>query len=521
MYAYIALIPSIYLLAAIPYAGLGLYAWSRRPAVAVTPFAWMMLGMAIWSFGYSLEIRSADIDIKLSLNNIEYFGAVSIPVFFLIFALEFAGRGHLLTSRNRALLWFIPLVTLFLVWTNEYHGLMWDSATVEESFGLLLLSFSPQFFYWVSVSYSYIILLAGSLLLIMEIIQRPGIYRFQASLVIIGLLIPWLGNIIYLAGLSPIPNLDLTVLFFIPMSMALGWAITRYRLLDVIPPEHITILQNMRDGVIVVDTRQRILYLNPIAELLIGRKESEIVGQPLKHISGVLVDTLASNLTGDEHQFEISLGKGKNAPVYDVSVSPMSSQKDLNSQNLNHVIILRDITLRKETEAVLSLREAIMEAINLAAEQFLKESSWEHNIPGILEKLGQAADVSRVYVVMNYSDENGNIYSSLCYEWTAEGIPSRINNPAMQHVPLREAGFGRWEEILGRGQSLYGFFQTFPESEKSFLKDQQILSMAVIPIFVEKKWWGFIGFDECRYERVWKGAELDALHTAANIFGSA
>src|SRR6266545_1035972 len=45
--------------------------------------------------------------------------------------------------------------------------------------------------------------------------------------------------------------------------------------------------------------------------------------------------------------------------------------------------------------------------------------------------------------------------------------------------------------------------------------------MAVIPIFVEKKWWGFIGFDECRYERVWKGAELDALHTAANIFGSA
>lgn len=521
MHAYIALIPLIYLLAAVPYAGLGLYAWIRRPSVAGTPFAWMMLGMAIWSFFYSLEILFPDLQTKLRLENLVYIGVVSLPVFFLMFALEFSGRGHLLTPRNKLLLWIFPLFILFLVTTNNLHNLMWDSETVEESFGLLLLKVRPQFFYWVNVSYSYILLLIGSLLFIKEIIQRPGIYRFQASLVIIGLLLPWFQNVITLTRLSPIRNLDLTVLFFIPTSIALGWAITRYRLLDVIPPEHVAILRNMREGVIVVDARQRILYLNPIAELLIGRKESEIVGQPLTHISGVLVDTLASNLTGDEHQFEISLGKGRNTSVYDVSVSPMSSQKYPASQDLNHVIILRDITLRKETEAILSLREAIMEAINLAAEQFLKESSWEHNIPGILEKLGKAADVSRVYVVMNYSDEEGKIYSSLCYEWVAEGIPSLINNPAMQHISLRDAGLGRWEETMGKGQSLYGLLRTFPESERNLFKDQPMLSIAMIPIFVEKKWWGFIGFDECRYERVWKGAELDALHTAANIFGSA
>ena len=93
-----------------------------------------------------------------------------------------------------------------------------------------------------------------------------------------------------------------------------------------------------------------------------------------------------------------------------------------------------------------------MSAISLAAEQFLKESTWEHNIPGVLEKIGQAANVSRVYVFMNYSDEKGIIHSSQCYEWAAPGITPQINNPNLQHVNLREAGFARWEEQLSKGK---------------------------------------------------------------------
>ena len=48
------LIPlTLYIIAAL-YAVLGLHAWRKRPAPAVTPFAWLMLVMAWWSFGYGL-----------------------------------------------------------------------------------------------------------------------------------------------------------------------------------------------------------------------------------------------------------------------------------------------------------------------------------------------------------------------------------------------------------------------------------------------------------------------------------
>jgi diguanylate cyclase (GGDEF)-like protein/PAS domain S-box-containing protein len=275
--------------------------------------------------------------------------------------------------------------------------------------------------------------------------------------------------------------------------------------------------------VIVTDSQNRILYLNPVAESLLSLSQTNALGQPLELVSASYGKTLGSHLTGEEQRFEMTFDGDAKDSIFEVSSSPIHLWKGSGASHgpPGHVLILHDITARKETEELLSRREAIMGAINFAAEQFLKESAWEHTIPGVLEKLGRAVDASRVYVFMNYSDEQGVIRTSQCYEWAAPGIAPQINNPDLQHIPLREAGFGRWEETLAQGKPIYGLLRDFPESEQRILSDQQIVSIAVIPIFVEGRWWGFIGFDECRYEREWTTSELDALHTAANIFGSA
>ena len=97
----------IYLLTAVPYAWLGLFAWRKRPAVAVTPFAWAMLGLSIWSFAYSLELFLPSLTAKIFLTKIEYLGIVSIPVFLLFFSFEYTGKSHLLTQRTRFLTWAV------------------------------------------------------------------------------------------------------------------------------------------------------------------------------------------------------------------------------------------------------------------------------------------------------------------------------------------------------------------------------------------------------------------------------
>ncbi len=515
-------VPLIYLLAAIPYALLGLSAWRRRPAVAVTPFAWTMLGMSVWSFTYGVEVFFTSLPAKILVAKIEYFGIVSIPICILFFTLEFIGKSHLLNKRVRWLLWLFPLLILLLVWTNDYHGLMWSGETLESTSGLLLLDIQYGPFFLIHIIFTGIIVLVSSILLIMEMVQRPGVYRIHISLIVLGILLPWFGSLIFVGKISPVPNLDVTPLFFLPTGLGLSWAITRYRLLEILPLEHLNVLKNMKDGVIVINSSQRVLYINPVTEMLFNRTETNAIGQPLVFVSRVYQEQLAPYLTGGEQRAEIMIGEGNQAKVFEATVSPVSSLQAMpTSIGPDSIITLHDITQRKESENALSRRELIMSAIGLAADQFLKESTWEHNIPGVLEKIGQAADVSRVYVFMNYSDAKGTIFTSQCYEWSAAGVLPQINNPRLQHIPLREAGFQRWIDRLSRGDSIHGILDEFPQSEQDVLKDQGILSMAILPIFVDNRWWGFIGIDECKYERHWTGTELEALHIAANIFGSA
>mgnify|MGYP001619488947 FL=1 len=143
-------------------------------------------------------------------------------------------------------------------------------------------------------------------------------------------------------------------------------------------------------------------------------------------------------------------------------------------------------------ENALSRRESIMSAISLTAEQFLKEAAWEHTVPSVLAKIGQAVDASRVYVVMNYKDEKHILYSSLCYEWAAPGVAPQINYDGLRHIPLQQAGFNRWEKELSQNLPIHGLIEEFPESEQNLFKRLGSISVAVMHIFVENQWWGFI-----------------------------
>jgi N-terminal 7TM region of histidine kinase len=75
--------------------------------------------------------------------------------------------------------------------------------------------------------------------------------------ILVGVLAPWLANAVYLLGLGPLPNLDLTPFAFSLTGLALGWGLLRLRLLDafvgLIPTARDAVVERMRDGVVVLD----------------------------------------------------------------------------------------------------------------------------------------------------------------------------------------------------------------------------------------------------------------------------
>ncbi|WP_214045216.1 PAS domain S-box protein [Methanomethylovorans sp.] len=193
-----------------------------------------------------------------------------------------------------------------------------------------------------------------------------------------------------------------------------------------------------------------------------------------------------------------------------------SRQEDANSAFIGISGILKDITEHMEKEQVIR----ILEAVSITASKFLQIGVSSENFKEILEQLGRATNVSRVYIFQNETEDDCNLLMSHKYEWVARGIAPQINNPLLQKLPYHLMA-PRWEKTMRRRYHISGLIKNFPDEERRALSDQGIVSLAAVPIYIGREWWGFIGFDDCEHEREWSLVEMDALWIAADTIGAA
>jgi PAS domain-containing protein len=241
--------------------------------------ALLMTGVCIWATAYALELSGADLPTKIVWAKVEYIGIATVPVAWLAFALQYTDREGRLTPRNLALLSALPVVTLLLAWTNEAHGLVWRSTGLDEEGPFLALEVDHGGWFWVHLTYSYLLLLVGTTLLISMLTRSPNLYRKQNLALLVAVSIPWVGNGAYVLGLSPVPNLDLTPFAFLLSGMAIALGLYRFRLLDIVPIARENVTEGMADGVVVLDMQDRVVDMNPAAERFLGSSARKAIGR--------------------------------------------------------------------------------------------------------------------------------------------------------------------------------------------------------------------------------------------------
>jgi len=206
----------------------------RRDSMLLKIFVFITASLSIWSFGYAIEIYSTDLSTSLLLAKIEYIGIMSLPVGWLAFALRYGGMEKKVTRRNIALLSIVPAIELAICWTN-YDRLFYRG--VEMGAGVLPMmrpSYGPAF--WVNIVYSYSLIFAGVYLFLRKALDLGRNYARQGAILASGVMIPIIGNIIYLSGLSPLPSgYDITPLLFVFTGVVLLWLIFGFRFLDIMP----------------------------------------------------------------------------------------------------------------------------------------------------------------------------------------------------------------------------------------------------------------------------------------------
>lgn len=176
---------------------------------------------------------------------------------------------------------------------------------------------------------------------------------------------------------------------------------------------------------------------------------------------------------------------------------------------------------RGRTAEIVQMRDDILQAVTSAAESLLLNVEWDSLIEEVLQQVGVATGSDRVYIFKNNDPISENLGISLKGEWAAKGILSNKEFLKDNVCSYQDLGYSRWREILSSGQLLHGDVEELPDPEQENLNRAGVKSLIIAPIFVDQEWWGFIGFDQCRQARRWEPIQVDALKTAASIFGAA
>lgn len=162
--------------------------------------------------------------------------------------------------------------------------------------------------------------------------------------------------------------------------------------------------------------------------------------------------------------------------------------------------------------------EKLLTAISKSAAALFREKNFAKAVSKTLRNLGEATEVSRVYLFENHYGPRGGLLTSQRYEWVAPGITPQIDAPAFQG--LRVSRFPGLAEHL-RQKPFHGTIKELPRSLVKLLEPQDGLSILLVPVHTDRDWYGFIGFDDCRSLRRWSKAEISTLTVAANILGGA
>lgn len=335
--------------------------WQRRPAPGAIAFCLLMLAVAEWSLGYALELLSPDLTIKIVWDNIAWFGAACAPTLWLVFVLQHTNRAAWLTRRNLALLVIEPFVTIVLVWTNQWHGLVESSIKLDDSGSFSTLAMTYGAWYWVNIAYSYLLLLIGAVLiwmLIHTLLRSAHPYIGQASALLLAVVAPWMGNALTAFGLNPFPKLDLTPFAFTISGLAVAWSLFFFRLLDILPIAREAVFERMSDAVIIVDEQNRVVDLNAAARGLADCTAWQAFGQLLPRVFAAWPELVEQcrNASGSDEYAEITLHEDDARRYFDVRITPLHHQ---NAQHTiaGRLIVLNDITEHKQAERVLKESE--------------------------------------------------------------------------------------------------------------------------------------------------------------------
>jgi len=340
----------------------------------------LLIACTIWMLGCALEILNTTLIGKIIFGRIQYFGIVAVPLLFFILTIKYAGFTRILKKERIITLSIIPAVSLVLFLTNNIHSLMWKNEVVHSS-GLLTVTSISDYgtAFWVWTGFSYVLLFISTIFLFFIFASRYRFFRRQAITLISALIIAWAINILYVFKLIPLIKFDLTPIAVSFSSLVLVFGFTYLKIGEIVPINYESIIESIKDSVIVLDKEGRINFLNKQAQDLFSAGR-DFIGRSIDYVW----HDYSINFTEDEPEVEkdVMINTHQEDRYFNISVSSLKiSSMEIGGK----LIVIRDITERKKSEEkikYISFHDNLTDLYNRAYfDEELKRMDRERQLP--------------------------------------------------------------------------------------------------------------------------------------------
>jgi diguanylate cyclase (GGDEF)-like protein len=355
----------------------------------------LMASVFVWSLAAALEAAAPETATKIILSKIEYLGIATVPLLMFLFALRFLRSGRKLGAWLTAALAAIPATTIVLAFTNEHHHLIWSGFTPAANPRDHLLLYDHGQFFWVHAGYSYLLLFATTVILLLAFFRFKGVYRRQALALLLAFPVPWIGNALYLSGLANSRNgYDFTPIGFAISGFFLLWAMFRLGLVDLVPVARERVIESMGESLLILDQAGRLAATNPAARLLIAEAggpeanvpEARLLGRPAAELFPGWPEIAAALAAPTESEREFALNREAAGGSFDLHLTPLISHGTVVT---GWVAVLYDITRIKNAETAAVEARRVAETLREAGLTLSSKLGFKQISAVILDLLGR------------------------------------------------------------------------------------------------------------------------------------
>ena len=281
------------------------------------------------------------------------------------------------------------------------------------------------------------------------------------------------------------------------------------------------ILDNMPVGIAFFDGTPRVTNVNDKLAEMFNAPKQQLIDRYYEDFSPVNQPDGSSSLeaaynntnraiNGETIRFEWLHQTAYGEPV-PCDITLMRVKDDAEFMGIGFLYDLRDI---KKLTRHLHEQDELLKALNYISSILLEPvTRFEKSLFKAMEVIAFALNIDRVCIWKNFSGEEG-LYCSLIYEWDNGNFRTCAESGKLAEDQKYDEKMA-WKETMSQGNSINALVRDINPDLKDHLVQRGVAAIFLMPVFIQDKFWGFVGFDNCKNERLFTEIEELVLRSAS------